>query len=310
MDGDNGDNGNGNGTAQPAPPTEPIISPFDWRIWILGIYLLAMLAASSYWLSGLMLADTTEVSKNSDTLSICRQNANTNTNVSNTAVNGSNTASNSNVDANTNPVNVNANTGNVNANTNVNTNTKVNANATPAKTAVNATPDNTAVGNASNKPANANTATQDIQPTVPKIVKVDGFGLFIKDGCLTGDGYVFLIVLFAGIVGAAIRGIFSFFWHLGRKDFSFSWLWFYLLLPFFGGTLSLILYFVIRGGFYSGSVGKALALNVFSFAALGALTGLFSDQAMAKLKLVAESLLTKTESKTNKPATNGKNDGG
>ncbi len=55
--------------------------------------------------------------------------------------------------------------------------------------------------------------------------------------------------------------------------------------------MSLVIYFVIRGGFYGSSFGKGVVLNLFSFTALGTLTGLFTDNAMEKLKQVAKMLL-------------------
>ena len=66
----------------------------------------------------------------------------------------------------------------------------------------------------------------------------------------------------------------------------------YILLPFIGGGLSLVIYLVVRGGFYGSTFGKGVVINLFSFAALGTLTGLFTDNALEKLKQVAESLLS------------------
>ena len=114
----------------------------------------------------------------------------------------------------------------------------------------------------------------------------------IWSGALSADGYVLLVVFFSGMLGAVIRAIYSFVGHLGFRNFSFNWTWFYLSLPFTGAALSLVVYFVMRGGFYGGTFGKGLVLNLFSFAALAALTGLFTDHAMGKLKQVAETLLS------------------
>lgn len=141
-------------------------------------------------------------------------------------------------------------------------------------------------------------------PALPDIVVINTDGLirrviswigFSDDRCLTSDGYLFLVVLFAGMVGATLRSIGALYWHLGVGDFSFRWTWFYLFQPFFGGALGLVFFLVLRGGFSSGTVGKG---NVFTFAAVSALTGLFSENAMAKLKTVAESLLQATPAKT------------
>jgi hypothetical protein len=275
---------------------EPIISPFNWRVLLLAAYLFLLLAFSSYQLGSLMLADTTDSEANGKTLASCK--ANTNPTATPEPKPPTNTA----------PANSNANTFNTNvSNSDTNTSSLVNTNTSPNTNTAAASPTKTNFSNGASegKPTpntDPNTPNSGQMPPIPKVVKVDG-GYLLKD-CLTGDGYVFLIVLFAGMVGAAIRVVFSFLVHLGRKDFGFNWTWYYIFLPYFGGALSLVIYFVIRGGFYSGGVGNPLYINVFSFAALGALTGLFSDQAMEKLKLVAESLLTKTEAKTSQAKIN------
>ncbi len=112
------------------------------------------------------------------------------------------------------------------------------------------------------------------------------------------------------MVGAVTRGIFSFVRHHGVKDFSFSWTWFYLFLPFSGAVVSLFLYFIIRGGFYGSPVGKGLVLNFFAFVALSTLSGLFAENAMEKLRQVAEVLLSKVPPKVEnaKEAKNKKDD--
>lgn len=173
-----------------------------------------------------------------------------------------------------------------------NANTAAPANVSP--TPNNSTPVNrNTIANQNTNATNANTNKTAVikqelpEITVPPYLCIDKFGF----GFLSADSYMFLVVLFAGMLGALIRGMSSFFKHLGFGDFSFKWTGFYLLLPFTGATLSLIIYFVIRGGFYGGSFGKGLVLNVFAFAALAALTGLFSENAMEKLRQVAVTLL-------------------
>lgn len=266
----------------------PPVSPGNWRVILLGIYLLGILLAGSYGLAALMMAETLEQAKVSEETK--KEAAETNSN--------SNSA-NSNKPVNAAPTNTTGTSGNSNSNTNSNGNSTIDTNSA-VNSVVNATADN------SNKPVIANTAStpeeKDKPPTtVPKNIIVT---IFNQTYPLTGDGYFFWVVLVAGMIGAIIRCIFSYFRHLGFGDFSLDWAWFYLMLPFGGAILSLVLYFVIRGGFYSSSLGKDLSLNLFSFAALGALTGLYSENAMEKLKQVAESLLTPVEPKSNKPKDN------
>jgi uncharacterized membrane protein len=207
-------------------------------------------------------------------------NTNAAANTTNSATNGGNVNTGNTAGINTNvnatPTNVNTVNKNVNTNQNVNTNTNAKANSN---------------GNTNTTKA---VAKQDFpEITVPAYLCIDAFRITF----LSADGYLFFIVLFAGMLGALIRGTASFFKHLGLGDFSFKWTWFYILLPLSGATLSLVIYFVIRGGFYGGSFGKGLVLNVFAFAAFAMLTGLFSEHAMEKLRQVAVTLLSDVPSK-------------
>ncbi len=245
---------------------------------LLGLYLVLMLILSIYLLFTMMKA------KRGSDVAI----ANTNTNQNQIQNTNTDENSNANQDADTN-VNVNAA---VNSATNVNSNVNgVNNAGTNARNTNVKPPANTVNGNKpanTNKPAAASpTPKQNFyeERDIPKEVSTNIFGN------LTADSFVFLVVLFAGMMGALIRGVHSFFKHLGLGDFSFKWTWFYLLLPFSGAALSVIIYLVIRGGFYTSSYGEGLELNVFSFAAFAALTGLFSDNAIEKLRQVAKVIL-------------------
>lgn len=292
---------------------DPQPSPFDWRIILLALYLLVLLLLSVNWLTGMMLADTSGKDENGKIIASCSASAKANTNTAantatNTAANtNSNTAANTNAGSNT-AVNTAANTA---ANTGANTNTATNA-AAPANTnratntnrpvnppaAANAnTETNKAGGNAGGDTSDDRNISTVVMIGDSCLVGCPYFSVrqFISGGCLTADGFLFFVVLFAGMLGAVIRAIVSLYWHMGRKDFSFNWIWYYLFQPFFGAALGLIFYMVLRGGFSGGSVGKG---NVFAFAAVGALTGLFSDNAMAQLKKVAEALLVPTPSKS------------
>ena len=65
----------------------------------------------------------------------------------------------------------------------------------------------------------------------------------------------------------------------------------YILLPFTGGILAMIFYFVVRGGFFSPQ-STIKETSPFAFAAFAGLVGMFSSQAVAKLKQIAATLLT------------------
>lgn len=268
------------------------------KMFALGLYLLLFLLTGIFFLGNLMMAEPCDKS-------LKKEESNANKDVSNLKEE------------------TNSNSNSVNSNTNIsntsNTNASVNGNTKPSNTPTNT--DKTKTPNQTPTPTPKETKPELPQYTVPDKLVVNFWGFFQKtqvkdekdekickiqadETLLNADGYLFLVVLFSGLIGSAIRGVFSLVRHIGIGDFSFRWLWFYLTLPFSGSALSLIIYFVLRGGFYNSAVGKALILNVFSFAALAMVTGLFTENAMLKLKQVADILLAPAEDKSNRNPNN------
>lgn len=98
-----------------------------------------------------------------------------------------------------------------------------------------------------------------------------------------------LITILAGALGSYIHAATSFVDFVGNRKFVKSWTWWYLLRPFIGVALALLMYFATRGGLISASTG-ADALSPFGVAAIGGLAGLFSKQATDKLREVFETL--------------------
>lgn len=72
----------------------------------------------------------------------------------------------------------------------------------------------------------------------------------------------------------------------------------YIMLPFVGATLGFVFYLIIRGGFFPQTAAKDT--SPYGFMAMAALAGLFSEQAILKLKEVAETLLAKPEKGKNR----------
>ncbi len=99
-----------------------------------------------------------------------------------------------------------------------------------------------------------------------------------------------IIVAMAGALGSLVHALRSIYWYIGNRELVFSWLAMYILLPFVGATLALVFYFVIRGGFFSPEA-TIEQTSPFGFAGLAALVGMFTEQAVLKLKEVAETLL-------------------
>jgi hypothetical protein len=278
-----------------AERTVPAVSAGDWRAVLIGMYLIAMLLVGVYVLTTLAMAVPPEKATGELFTRCCGLNGKDCLAPSPTATPEANTNTATNSTGSTrNSTTANSNQSNSNAKTNSS------AIANVADQANNSTPQTTPT--LANSVANKTpTATPPVRNAdapeilIPAIVCVNWFGR------ITADGYLFLTVLFAGLVGAATRLVFSFVRHHGKGDFSLSWAWFYIFTPFSGATVSLFLYFVIRGGFYGSPIGKSLALNVFAFIALGTLSGLFAENAMEKLRQVAAVLLAPVSEKVENP---------
>jgi len=109
---------------------------------------------------------------------------------------------------------------------------------------------------------------------------------------LSGEMRLIFIVIIAGALGGLVHALRSLYWYIGNREIKRSWIVKYILLPFVGSILSLVFYFVIRGGFFS--PGTTIEkTSIFGFAAMAALVGMFSEQAALKLKEVADTLLFK-----------------
>lgn len=118
---------------------------------------------------------------------------------------------------------------------------------------------------------------------------------------LTMEARLVLVVALSGALGGLVHSLKSFYWYLGNRGLVWSWAGMYILMPFLGSALGLIFYLVIRGGFFSPQA-TVDQTSPFGFAALSVLVGLFSEQAVLKLKKVAETVLTEaSEGKNSTP---------
>ena len=100
---------------------------------------------------------------------------------------------------------------------------------------------------------------------------------------------LFVIVFFAGLLGAFVHSATSFADYAGNRRLTLSWVWWLLLRLPIGATLALIVYLLIRGGLLIGS-SSGSDLQPFGIAGIAALTGLFSKQATDKLREVFDTL--------------------
>jgi len=122
---------------------------------------------------------------------------------------------------------------------------------------------------------------------------------------LTDEVRLLLLVVFTGALGGLLHAMRSVAWYIGQRELKRNWLATYVTQPFVGATLAFLFYLVIRGGFFSPQASFQQT-SPFGFAAMAGLIGLFSPQAVLKLKEVAEVILTKPPAgKDNAPQETG-----
>ncbi len=109
-----------------------------------------------------------------------------------------------------------------------------------------------------------------------------------------------LIVILSGALGSYIHLATSFADYLGNRQLYQSWLWWYVLRPFIGMGLAVIVYFAVRAGLVmitlsNGTAPTSNELNPYTIAAIAGLAGMFSKQATDKLRELFENVLTTKE---------------
>lgn len=103
-----------------------------------------------------------------------------------------------------------------------------------------------------------------------------------------------ILVALAGALGSLLHSLRSISQYIGEQKLRWSWVPFYITLPFVGAVLGTILYLLFRGGLFSGEA-SALSVNKFGMPAVAALAGLFTSQALEKLKKVGDSIFERVE---------------
>lgn len=121
----------------------------------------------------------------------------------------------------------------------------------------------------------------------PKAASIAYLGTHFQ---LSPDAEVFVIAAAAGALGGMIHVLRSLAWYIGNRYLRLSWLPFYLLLPIVGAALGTVFYLVARAGLFSPTSSATADTNVYGVAALAGLVGLFSEQALQKLRDVFSSL--------------------
>jgi hypothetical protein len=101
----------------------------------------------------------------------------------------------------------------------------------------------------------------------------------------------FLVVALGGALGGLIHTIRSMSWYVGNRNLRWSWLLFNLMLPVVGALVGIVFYVVLRAGLFSPSTSTA-SVSPYGFTAVAILAGLFSEQALEKLRQLASDLFS------------------
>jgi len=112
------------------------------------------------------------------------------------------------------------------------------------------------------------------------------------------DSLAVLTVFASGAFGGLIHSIRSMYFHVIEGDFGQADAIKLFLRPFSGAILSLIFYLVLRAGLGDEIQKADDGGSIMFYTAVGALVGMFTDQTVAKLKKIAEAILTKPDAET------------
>ena len=114
-----------------------------------------------------------------------------------------------------------------------------------------------------------------------------------------------LIMLFSAGVGSSVSTLLAYLLHASeKKDFDNAFVPWYFARPIMGMLLGLIFYYALKGGILVlTTTTGAENLNDYALAAVGGLVGMFSKNALEKLREVFNTLFSTRES-TVQPALN------
>ncbi|HEV7920283.1 MAG TPA: hypothetical protein VGR02_05775 [Thermoanaerobaculia bacterium] len=118
--------------------------------------------------------------------------------------------------------------------------------------------------------------------------------VFGRDWVVWNERRLVLIVILCGAIGGFVYALRSYFWYVGNEKLTWSWVPLYLVAPFTSALLAVVMYLVIRGGFFSGA-STVSDTSPYAFAALAALVGLFHRETAEKLRQIFEVAFTKAE---------------
>ncbi len=120
------------------------------------------------------------------------------------------------------------------------------------------------------------------------------------------EGDVLRMVILMGALGGAIHWMSSLANYIGNGNLFRRWIPYYLLAPFQGAALAMLVYLLLRVGVLApqaSSSTPAQSLNLLGLYAFSGLTGLFAKQAIEMLRDVFGVIFKRIESKDASSAT-------
>jgi len=110
---------------------------------------------------------------------------------------------------------------------------------------------------------------------------------------LSEDIRLLLLCVFSGGLGATLHGANSLVNFVGNRRLVRSWMLWYVLRPFIGNIVGVVLFSVLKGGLLLVTVkGGEVTPNSIGVVGVATLAGMFSEQAVEKLRATFEGLLS------------------
>jgi hypothetical protein len=121
--------------------------------------------------------------------------------------------------------------------------------------------------------------------------KMTVYLLWLAPVTMEQSAWYICMVLSVGALGSFVHATTSLADFVGNREAIASWSLWFIVRPFVGSALALILYLILRGGLLStAATDSAQGLNVYGLSAVAGLAGMFSRQATDKLGEVFDTL--------------------
>lgn len=114
-------------------------------------------------------------------------------------------------------------------------------------------------------------------------------GILLVSGEKVSDSRLLLAVTLAGAGGATLQAFTALIGYIGNRAYQRSWTAYFVLRPFAGAGMALLVYVSLRAALLDGHAGVA-GLNFYGVLSLSFLSGLYSRTALARLTQIFEVL--------------------